>query len=52
MRQFAQLYSLHVDLGSTSHLNYEYPVVFANLPDKKEKHNSAEELVFFLVIKN
>jgi hypothetical protein len=34
-RQFAQLYSLHVDLGSTSHLNYEYPVVFAHLPSKK-----------------
>jgi hypothetical protein len=35
-RQFAQLYSLHVDLGSTSHDNYIYPVLFALLPDKKE----------------
>ena len=34
-RQFAQLYSLHVDLGSTPNLNYEYPIVFAHLPDKK-----------------
>jgi hypothetical protein len=36
-RQFAQLYSLHVDLGSTSHENYIYPILFALLPDKKEK---------------
>lgn len=31
------MYSLHVDLGSTSHENYIYPVLFALLPDKKEK---------------
>jgi hypothetical protein len=35
-RQFAQLYSLHIDLGSTSHENYIYPVLFVLLPDKKE----------------
>jgi hypothetical protein len=35
-RQFAQLYSLHVDLGCTSQDNYIHPVLFALLPDKKE----------------
>ena len=34
--QFAQLYSLDVDLGSTSYENYIYPVLFALLPDKTE----------------
>jgi hypothetical protein len=35
-RQFAQLHSLHVDLGSTAHESYIHPVLFALLPDKKE----------------
>ena len=35
-RQFAQLYSLDVDLGNTSHENYTHPALFALLPDKKE----------------
>jgi hypothetical protein len=55
-RHFAQLYSLDVDLGSTSHENYIYPVVFALLPDKKKRNiiisNSAEELVCVLINKN
>jgi hypothetical protein len=56
-RQFAQLHSLHVDLGSTSQKIYIHPVLFALLPDKKSYNislfvNSAEELVFFLVINN
>jgi hypothetical protein len=36
-RQFTQLCSLRVDLGSTSHENYVFPVMFALLPDKEGK---------------
>jgi hypothetical protein len=36
-RQFVQLHSLHVDLGRTSHESYIYSVMFALLPDKKER---------------
>jgi hypothetical protein len=36
-RQFDQLYSLSVDLETTSHENYTHPVLFAFFPDKKEK---------------
>jgi hypothetical protein len=35
-KQFAQLQSLHVDLGSKSHENYIHPVLFALLTDKTE----------------
>jgi len=34
-RQFTQLCSLRLDLGSTSHENYVFPVMFALLPDKE-----------------
>jgi len=32
--QFAKLYSLYVDFGSTSHGKYIYTVLLALLPDK------------------
>jgi hypothetical protein len=55
-RQFAQLYSLHVHLGGTSHENYIYPILFALYRIKKKKRiivvNSVEELVCVLVTKN
>jgi hypothetical protein len=35
-KQFVQLYCLHVDLRSTSHENYIYPVLFALLSGKEE----------------
>jgi hypothetical protein len=37
-KQFAQLYSLHVDLGNTSHENHIYPVLFAFISGKKRNN--------------
>lgn len=55
-RQVAQLYSLQVDLRSTSHENYVHPVLLALLLDKQGTTSlfvsSDEEFVFFMVTKN
>jgi hypothetical protein len=51
-----QLYSLQVDLGSTSHENYMHPALLSLLLDKQGTAslfvNSDEESVFFMVTKN
>jgi len=50
-RQFAQLYSLHVDLGRALHENYVYPVLCTLLLDKIKYIivcYSGEEMVFFI----
>jgi hypothetical protein len=47
-QQFQQLYTVHVDLGSTEEMNNVYPVIFALFPNKSE----ASDTWFFHLLKN